>query len=286
MPKIPWLRLIRSLTFISVSTYLLVCGLLFFFQNRLLYPGAYFPLDLRLEDFQDPRFQVWKDGQGTFLGLKYIQPGAEANWVYFHGNGDQVQNLTWWHEILEKAFPERKWNLYLPEYPGFGLKEGRPDEESLTQASRHALNHLSQPTLPLYLVGQSLGSAVAVKMATDPSLKSEGLLLVTPFSSLSEAAQVFLERGFGPLHHFLPASLLLRDQWPNNSLLPSYQGRLWIISSDQDSITPSWMGRELLQLASEPKRFTEQSSSDHWVDWENLKPHETQWDFLWPQASP
>nr|MBP6725035.1 hypothetical protein [Halioglobus sp.] len=64
-----------------------------------------------------------------------------------------------------------------------------------------------------------------------------GLLLVTPFASLSAVAQ----------HHmpFLPVSLLLRDGFDSLTLLKGFDGPMVIVTASDDNIVPEQLALPL-----------------------------------------
>ena len=70
---------------------------------------------------------------------------------------------------------------------------------------------------PVYLVGESLGSGVASYLAGTYSNQIAGLILISPFSSLTDVAQ----------HHFplLPVRWFLVDRFPFANVSPELSGQ-------------------------------------------------------------
>jgi len=83
----------------------------------------------------------------------------------------------------------------------------------------------------------------------------DGLILITPFSSLEDVAT----------HHypFLPVRLLLREHYDNVAALSAYNGPLAVILAGDDEIIPARYGQKLYQSYSGPKRIWIQHGRGH-----------------------
>lgn len=99
---------------------------------------------------------------------------------------------------------------YAYDQRGFGASPGRtlwPGAESMAADAAEALRLLRSrhPDLPLYLMGESMGAAVAVLAATGQPLPVDGILLMAPaFWSRAEVGPV-ATGAFWLLAHTLPA---------------------------------------------------------------------------------
>ena len=90
------------------------------------------------------------------------------------------------------------------------------------------------------IVGNSIGSGVAIEMAGryDPA----ALVLVAPFVSLPEAAQSNI--------WWLPARMLVRDQFRSADKIADLDMPILIQHGDADMLVPYEQGRTLSRLAS------------------------------------
>ena len=108
---------------------------------------------------------------------------------------------------------------------------------------------LSQFDEPIYIWGESLGCGVASAMAADPSLKVEGLILLTPWDSLPRTAQAH--------YWFLPARWLVRDRYDNIRNLQRFHGPVAVIMAEQDRVIPNRLTQTLYrQIASTKQLWT------------------------------
>jgi uncharacterized protein len=283
-------RLLKSGLFIFTCVYLILFIYLYQNQSYMMYPGANWPqqdqaqTEPHLPDhLKNSGAELWKTPNGLYQGLKKESPLATANWVYLHGNGDNALSAYAWNEILRSAYPQKNWNFYVLEYPGYGQRPGLPSQKSLSKAALTALSSLPQPELPLYIAGQSLGSAVAVHATLHSTTPTQGLLLITPLSSMTDAGHVFLQRSIGPLSHLFPLPLLLHDSWNSLGQIHLLKTKTLIIGTHHDPITPAWMSEKLAAAASEPKQLILQDSADHAIRWDQVSNRLISWDFLWSE---
>jgi len=261
-------------------------------QERLMYPGSAGLMTVSLKDgkVQDLMAQagvkVWQDAEGRYQGFKKESPDAQANWIYFYGNGDSALGGSFWNSVLEEAYPTRKWNFYVMEYPGYGFRQGRPSQGSIKAATQQALASLPNHELPLYLVGQSLGSGVVVQSLVGSKIQPTGLLLINPFTSMTDAANVFLRHALGWFSGAIPLSIILNDTWNSEVIIPTFKGRTGLAASQRDTVTPVWMAQQLAEKTPEPKRLIIQDAYNHGIAWEELEGRIEFWNFLWPENSP
>ncbi len=103
--------------------------------------------------------------------------------VFFHGNAALADDMDW----LASSLVAHGEGALLVEYPGYGRAPGAPSEASIYDTSARLLDELARRGVDrahTLLVGQSLGSAVAVEMA----VRGYGgrLLLISPFTSVPD----------------------------------------------------------------------------------------------------
>ena len=159
-------------------------------------------------------------------------PGAEARVLYFHGNAESaVQNLPLAEELARHGI-----DTFLAEYRGYSGLPGRPTETGLYQDAEAALKAFGEgPDLPgLVLVGRSLGSGVAVELASrrPPRL----LILVSPYTSLADMGRALV----GPL-----ARVLVPDRFDSLSKIAGLECPIVIFHGTRDEVVPFEMGRRL-----------------------------------------
>ncbi|MFL5456774.1 MAG: alpha/beta hydrolase [Myxococcales bacterium] len=163
------------------------------------------------------------------------QPGAPVV-AHFNGNGEDLADAGPVIDLLRSIGA----GVLAVEYPGYGLSraDGPPSEEACYRAAAAALVHL-RATLhrgPLILEGQSLGTGVAVEMASRGF--GDRLILISPFTSMADVAAV----------HFpwLPARLLVRDRFDSAAKAPRIGMPVLLVHGDADEIVPASMSEELV----------------------------------------
>jgi pimeloyl-ACP methyl ester carboxylesterase len=149
-------------------------------------------------------------------------PGPDAV-LYFGGNAEDVSGSL---PTLEQAFPQHA--LYLMHYRGYGGSSGKPSEAAVFADALAMFDQLHARHPNITLVGRSLGSGVAVHLASvRPALR---LVLVTPYDSLVElAAQQF------PL---FPVRFLLTDRFESWRYAPLVTVPTTLVMASHDQVIP------------------------------------------------
>ncbi|HJU30695.1 MAG TPA: alpha/beta hydrolase, partial [Hyphomicrobiaceae bacterium] len=105
----------------------------------------------------------------------------------------------------------------------------------------------------IVIYGESLGSGVAVRLATERP--AAGLILDAPYSSIVDVAAA--------AYPYLPVRWLLADRYESRKYIAQVRMPLLILHGERDRVIPVEMGRELLALANEPKRIATFPAAGH-----------------------
>ncbi len=201
----------------------------------------------------------WRNAQGTIIGWKRankLGKTAANRLIVFHGNAGNALDRMPYSEGFEKLDGGALWEVYLFEYPGYGARPGPISEADFKNAGAAAMAQLrSEDSRPIYIAGESVGSGLACAMAHDNAATVKGLLLVTPFSSMADAAASHFQ--------LVPVRLLIRDRWNNMAMLPAFHGPLAVILAGADTIVPPALGKQLFAAGNEPKRLWVMPGVDH-----------------------
>jgi len=212
---------------------------------------VFFP-DKRIEETPHDRGLVYEEiyfttQDGLRLNGWWIPgTGSPLTILWFHGNGGNIShrldNITLRHDLLGA-------NLFIFDYREYGRSEGRASEEGTYQDAEAAIRYLHgrgdvDPTKIVFL-GESLGSAVAVEMAT--RYDCAALILESPFLSIPEMAKVTFP--------FLPIGSLLQTKYDTLSKIGRVKAPLLIVHGENDEIVPFQHGQRLFETAREPKEF-------------------------------
>jgi uncharacterized protein len=213
------MKLVRAvLPFIAAVaiTYGLLCAWVYATQRGQIY----FPTP----ESQNPDAQVlWLQSQGERIKLWVVsRPGPKAL-IYFGGNAEDVGvNI----ESFAAAFPDR--SLFLVNYRGYGGSSGQPSEAGLRADALAIFDHVNREHSDVAIMGRSLGSAVAVQLASQRPVSR--LMLVTAFDSLVNVAK----------HYFrwLPVGLLLRDRYDSANVAREVKAPVLVVIAGEDEIIP------------------------------------------------
>jgi pimeloyl-ACP methyl ester carboxylesterase len=228
-------------------------------QRRLLY----FPERVeRAEAEKRARalgLEPWSVG-GELLGWRARTPGARGRLLVFHGNAGSALDRGFFAAAFSTASPDLPLEVILVEYPGYGPRPGEPSEPALLAAARTAIAAARQEASgPLLVAGESLGSAVAALAAAADPAKVDGLLLVTPLSSVPAVARRH--------YPFVPA-LVHRDRWRADLALPRYGGRVAFLVAGLDEVVFPDLGRALYEAYPGPRKLWLVDRATHnRVDW-------------------
>ena len=220
----------------------LVAGCTMIQRSLMYFPDANLPVP---GDVGAPEFQVVSYRTSDALELvSWYRPAKKgfATIVYFQGNGGNIS-----HRIFKtQALIEAGYGLLLVGYRGYGGNPGQPSEDGLYHDARAALAYLQGQGLPserLVMLGESLGSGVAVRMATETKFRA--IILEAPYTSTVDVGQA--------AYFFLPVKMLMYDRFPSIDIIGGIQAPLLVIHGERDRIIPTRFGRLLFQAAPQPK---------------------------------
>ena len=202
--------------------------------------------------FEDVRFTT---SDGLTLHGWFVPGGEGATLVLFHGNAGNISGR------LRRLAELHRWlgmNVFIFDYRGYGLSEGRPSEKGTYLDAEAALDYLgSRPDVDqhrIVLFGHSLGAAVAVETAVRRDARA--VLLEAPFTSIREIAR----HGYP---HVPGIGVILRTKYDSLSKIEDIGAPLMVVHGDGDTTIPIRMGREIYEAAAEPKRFLAIAGAGH-----------------------
>ena len=224
--------------------YLLICLFMCGVQRQILYQpplGNTAPAEYGLNNFNDLHLI---SGDGTHVRAWYHKATiGYPTIIYFHGRGSSLgERAPYFNMLAHSGF-----GLIALSYRGYGASEGSPSEAGLYDDARAALSYATQ-TLALkegqiILYGESLGSAVAVQMATEYPIG--GLVLQSPFTSLEARAEDW--------YPWLPVRYFLWDRYDSLSKISRVHTKLLLIHGVKDSVIPVEEAETIFAQAHEPK---------------------------------
>ncbi len=238
----------------AAAIYLALMGILYLMQRQFIY----YPKsgEISPEHYGLPSVELikLKTSDGIHLSAWY-SPAREKSMptiVYFHGN---YGHMGYRASIIE-PYIHAGYGVLLLSYRGYSGSTGKPSEKGLYNDGRAAINYLISQGINaqcLALYGVSLGSGVAVQMATEYDVGA--LILQSSFTSLVDV---------GKKHYFFfPVSLILKDRYESDKKIAMIKAPKLFIHGAQDNIIPLSFGRRLYDLASQPKEMLVYPKAGH-----------------------
>jgi len=171
--------------------------------------------------------------------------------IYFGGN---AENVAWLLDELPRRDIGAAWLLV--DYRGYGSSAGAPSEHALDADAALWYDFAAKETSHIFAFGRSLGSAVAVHLASERRL--DGMILVAPFDSMAEV---------GKRHYpFLPVRMLLQHRFDSLSLAPQINAPLLCIVGMHDNVIPAEHAQRLYDAWAGPKQWVELAAGHNDID--------------------
>lgn len=210
---------------IILILYILVCGLLFFFQENLIF----FPqkLDKTFQFSFDQKFEEKniKMVDGTILnGLLFKADNSKGLIFYLHGNAGSLNS---WGQVA-KTYTGLNYDIFFLDYRGYGKSEGSiKGEEQIYNDVQSAYDDLKKIYREdnIIVLGYSIGTGLAAKLASTNNPKL--LILQAPYYSLAD-----LMRHTYPI---IPA-FILKYKFESNNYLEECKMPVVIFHGDGDEV--------------------------------------------------
>lgn len=247
------MSLLVKLVAVVACVYVAILIAAYFGQRRLMYfPDRAHtrPADVGLFAVEARTLKT-PDGARVITWYGKARPG-EPTILYFHGNAGSLAARA---ERIRR-FMDEGWGVCMMSYRGYSGGTGSPSETANVADARLAYGALVQEGVDpasIILYGESLGTGVAVRLATERP--AAGLVLDAPYTSITEVAM--------QAYPFLPVRAFLKDRYESRNYIPQVRIPLLILHGERDEVIPASMGRELFALANEPKRLAMFPNAGH-----------------------
>jgi pimeloyl-ACP methyl ester carboxylesterase len=234
--------------------YLVLALFVYIRQRKLIYYPTPRTEDESLSIAHVYKLQPWRSGSGEIRGwIRPAQGSVSQRWLIFHGNAESALEREEFAAGLQHDDPHRE--VILIEYPGYDCRKGRPTEISLLADARSAAAEWAGRPEPLYLLGESLGGAVAALTAAEIPGKIHGLILLTPLPDLAAVGA----------RHFpwLPVRLLLKDRYPATAAVKGLRMPAYFAIAGQDEVVPTDLGEAFYSAYPGPKAVWRDAKAGH-----------------------
>ena len=233
---------------VLVLAYLAVILFFFFMQESMLFFPV--PPNPNVEKAH-ARFAFEVEREGVVLRGWLIRPqevnGEHPLRVYYGGNAEDISA-----HLPELVSGQESW-LLVP-YRGYNGSEGKPGQAALfTDAIailEDVMRRYEMDWENVVLIGRSLGSGVAVHVASQKPVRS--LVLITPYDSIASVGQGH--------YSWLPVRLLARHPFNSLAVAPEIKQPALFLVGGRDAIIPNqhskrlrdaWGGKTIWELIPE-----------------------------------
>lgn len=234
----------------------------FFYPDRVAYSR---PQDFGL-DYRDVAFPA-RDGSRLHGWWLPARGAARGVVLHLHGNGANISN----HLPLVAWLPAAGYHVLTFDYRGYGDSEGAPTLDGVVEDAQAALAFLAarpeSEGLPLFVLGQSLGGATAIRALAAGSPERRrvcGLVADSAFAGYRRIAadavrqNVLLGSAVAVAKYGLPPP----EQDPER-LIGGLGMPLLLLHGRDDAIVPFHHGEQLLAAAAAPKSLFAIAGGEH-----------------------
>ncbi len=219
---VAWTKII-IITYCSIGIILFYLQDIFIFLPEKLETGHVFKFDFPFEEVSVP-----VNREDTISLLKFLPDGNDRKGVviYYHGNKKNVEHYA----VHSKIFTKNGYEVWMPDYPGYGKSRGvRTEQKLYNQAMiirNMAAGKFSADSTIVY--GRSLGSGIAAYVASMSHCKH--LVLETPYYSIPALLNSFT--------YIYPASYMSKYNIPTGKYLLDVEEPVSVFHGRNDWIIP------------------------------------------------
>lgn len=184
--------------------------------------------------------------------------GPARGTVYFlHGNAQNISthimNVVW--------LPEQGFNVFLPDYRGYGLSEGKPTIEGAMKDIQLGLDWLRSSGRtgkePLIVFGQSLGASMTIPVLAreENHGRYDCLMVEAAFTGYRDIVGDIMSRSW-LLRPLKPVVIPFQPRrFDALDAIDQVRAPLLILHSEEDQVIPFSHGRKLYETAASAKEF-------------------------------
>ena len=235
------------------AIYVIAVGSLYVFQRRLIYlpdTEREAPSEAGLRGVREVELET-PDGAQLIAWYIPAAPG-KPTLLYFHGNAGSLSDRA----DRIKRFAGAGYGVFMPSYRGYSGSTGTPSELAINADARLAYEHLrglgvAERAIVLY--GESLGSGVAVRLASEQTVGA--VILDAPYTSLPDVGKLF--------YPVMPVQTFMVDRFDSKKYIRAVRAPILILHGTKDDVVPLTLGKALFEAAPEPKEMAVLQGAGH-----------------------
>ena len=186
-----WRKRLMTWLIILLSLYVIYCGLLFFYQTKLMFPAEFAGRPGNTLPTEYTQRITLPTDQGRTVAWFVPAPDASADSpeplvVFFHGNAELIDQ----QDYILALYRRLGVSVLLVEYRGYGNSDGTPSQKHIVNDTLAVLNDVLKrddvDADRLVLHGRSIGGGMATQVALQTQPKA--LIVESTFTSASGMA--------------------------------------------------------------------------------------------------
>ena len=236
--RLPWYG--RAVVYL-LAIYLLYCGLLFFFQHKLIFPAGLAGRAQPRPFHPQAEVVTYDTPQGQTVGWFIPAPGAGPDHpaplaIFLHGNAELIDQQ---HNIVS-LYHGQGVSVLLPEYRGYGNSDGSPSQDHIVSDVvafyDQAVARADVDGGRVVIHGRSIGGGIAAQLAD--RRPSRALIVESTGASVAGLAWRY---GVPPF--------LVRSPFRTRQVLETLTTPVLILHGKHDKVFPYQHALDLLAAA-------------------------------------
>lgn len=228
------MRRLKKIGVALVVIYVLLLGVTYFFQEKLIFIPSKMPVN-HVYDFCQPYEEFWLTASdGAKLNAVHIQNDSQKGVVlYFHGNSGNISHLIHVANLVTRY----KYDAIFVDYRTYGKSTGEMSEAAIKSDAQlfydYANKRYDENKIVVY--GRSFGTGVASGLAAENNPCK--LVLESPFYSAVELGK----------HRFpiFPIDWLSNYRFPSHEYVQQVKCPVYIIHGTADRVIPFEQAEDL-----------------------------------------
>ena len=215
-PSLRYLRIKRFGWLKIIIIVYFTLGIVFYFlQDKFLFHPVPLPADYAYHfdrPFHEVNMIINKNENVNFVQFFPKDSVRKGVVLYFHGNMENINRYAKFADI----FTNKSYEVWMPDYPGFGKSTGELNEKKLYQLSSliYTLANAKYTKDNIVIYGKSLGTGIAAQLASVKDCRV--LILETPYYSIPDLFSCYV-----PLY---PTGIISKYKIPTYKYLHSVKG--------------------------------------------------------------
>ncbi len=239
---------------VFIIVYCLIGSVLYYLQEKLLFHPIVIPADSSYhfnQAFTEANIEL--DANTKINIVQFTVPDSVRKGIvlYFHGNRENVNHYA----EFAVNFTRNGYEVWMPDYPGFGKSTGKLSEPVLYDAALqvYKLARTKQEPAKIILYGRSLGSGIAAQLASVRDCKK--LILETPYYSFTSVTKIAF--------WMYPVDMLLQYKMRTHQYLPNVTAPVSIFHGTKDGVIPYFNAKRLKNVLKSGDEFITIDGGSH-----------------------